>query len=27
MISRLDNVYWTRKYQAARRILPATSHH
>lgn len=27
MISRLDNVYWTRKYQAARRILPAPSHH
>jgi cell wall-associated NlpC family hydrolase len=27
MISRLDNVYWTRKYQGARRVLPAAAHH
>jgi cell wall-associated NlpC family hydrolase len=26
-ISRLDNVYWSRKYQAARRILPVAAHH
>lgn len=27
MISRLDNVYWSRKYQAARRVLPTAAHH